>query len=93
MKLQCRAAVVLNVSLFFSSAIELLFQLFPGSVLGVILFVAGLQLALGSSVLPADRSDRIVVLAGAALCMWNVGVGFVVGIALHGLLRRGWLRL
>ncbi|RYF41705.1 MAG: sulfate transporter [Comamonadaceae bacterium] len=86
-------SLLLVLALFFSSAIELLFQLFPGAVLGVILFIAGLQLALGSSVLPADRGDRIVLLACAALCMWNVGVGFVAGIALHGLLRRGWLRL
>jgi len=86
-------SLLLVLALFFSSAIELLFQLFPGSVLGVILFIAGLQLALGSSTLPEDRGDRIVVLACAALCIWNVGVGFVAGITLHWLLQRGWLRL
>jgi MFS superfamily sulfate permease-like transporter len=85
--------LLLVLALFFSSSITLLFQLFPGAVLGVILFVAGLQLALGSSVLPDDRAERLVVLACAALCLWNVGAGFLVGMALHALLQRGWLRL
>lgn len=86
-------SMLLVLALFFSSSIDVLFQLFPGAVLGVILFIAGLQLALGSSVLPAERGERIVVLACAALCIWNVGAGFLVGIALHGLLQRRWLRL
>jgi MFS superfamily sulfate permease-like transporter len=86
-------SLLLVLALFFSSSIDVLFQLFPGAVLGVILFIAGLQLALGSSVLPAERGDRVVALACAALCIWNVGAGFVVGMALHGLLQRRWLRL
>lgn len=85
--------LLLVLALFFSSSITLLFQLFPGAVLGVILFIAGLQLALGSSVLPAGRGERIVVLACAALCIWNVGAGFLVGMALHWLLQRRWLLL
>jgi hypothetical protein len=35
----------------------------------------------------------MVVLATAALCLWNVAVGFVVGLALHHLQKRGLLRL
>jgi hypothetical protein len=33
----------------------------------------------------------MLVVAGFA--MWNIGAAFVVGIALHGALRRGWIRL
>lgn len=84
---------LLLLALFFSNTVDALFQLFPAAVLGVILFLAGLQLAIGSSVLPAERRDRVVVLACAGLCLWNVGAGFVVGIALHHLGRRGWLKL
>ncbi|MDO8276880.1 MAG: putative sulfate/molybdate transporter, partial [Burkholderiaceae bacterium] len=86
-------ALLLVLALFFSSSVEALFQLFPAAVLGVVLFLAGVQLALGSSVLPATRGERVVVLACAAVCMWNVAAGFVAGIALYHLHRRGWLKL
>jgi MFS superfamily sulfate permease-like transporter len=85
--------VLLVLALFFSNSVDVLFQLFPLAVLGVILFLTGAYLALGSSTLPAGRGDRLVVLACAALCMWNVAAGFVVGIALHHLNLRGWLKM
>ncbi|WP_353152755.1 putative sulfate/molybdate transporter [Herminiimonas fonticola] len=85
--------VLLVLAFFFSDSVDLLFKLFPLAILGVILFLTGAQLALGSSTFPAERGARAVVLLTAALCMWNVGAGFVVGIVLHQLLQRGWLRL
>src|SRR5690606_8141579 len=69
--------VLLVLAFFFSGSVELLFRLFPLAVLGVILFLTGAQLALGSSAFPEDRGGRVVVLLTAALCMWNVGIGFV----------------
>jgi MFS superfamily sulfate permease-like transporter len=86
-------SVLLALALFFSNSVDILFQLFPPAVLGVVLFLTGVQLALASSVLPSARGDRVVVLVCAALCTWNVAAGFVVGIALHHLNRRGLLRL
>lgn len=83
--------LLLILAFFFSNSVDLLFKLFPTAVLGVILFLTGAQLALGSSVFPAERNGRVVVLLTAALCMWNVGAGFVAGIALHHAQRRGWL--
>jgi MFS superfamily sulfate permease-like transporter len=85
--------VLLTLALFFSGSVEALFQLFPAAVLGVVLFLTGVQLAAGSSVLPSDRSGRVVVLVRAALCMWNVAAGFLVGLALHHLHQRGMLKL
>lgn len=85
--------LLLVLAFFFSASVEVLFQLFPTAVLGVILFLTGAQLALGSSAFPAERSGRLVVLLTAALCMWNVGVGFVVGIALHHLQQRGRMQM
>ena len=85
--------VLLVLAFFFSDSVDLLFKLFPLAILGVILFLTGAQLALGSSTFPAERGARAVILLTAALCMWNVGAGFVVGIVLHQLLQRGWLRL
>lgn len=85
--------LLLTLALFFSGSVEVLFQLFPAAVLGVVLFVAGIQLAAGTGALPASRSDRIVVLVCAALCIWNVAIGFVVGLALAVLSKRGLLDL
>ena len=86
-------AILLSLALFFSSSVDALFQLFPAPLLGVVLFITGMQLAAGSSVLPAAKGDRSVALVCAALCIWNVALGFLAGIALHHLVRRGWVRL
>lgn len=77
--------VLLVLAVFFSHAVATLFQLFPAAVLGVVLFITGLQLATGRSALPEDRTDRAIVLACAALCTWNVAAGFAVGLLLHRL--------
>jgi hypothetical protein len=80
--------LLLALALFFTGAIAALFALFPTALLGVVLFLTGLQLAVGNSTLPAGNGERGIVLACAALCMWNVGIGFVVGMALHYLNTR-----
>lgn len=85
--------LLLVLAVFFSGSVELLFRLFPSAVLGVILFLAGAQLALGAGSIGETRAARMVVLATAAFCMWNVAVGFLVGVALHHLQGRGLLRL
>jgi MFS superfamily sulfate permease-like transporter len=81
-------ALLLVLALFFSHAVQTLFALFPPGVLGLILFVAGLQLALGSRPWPVSRGERAVLLVCAGLCLWNVALGFVVGLLLHALWRR-----
>jgi MFS superfamily sulfate permease-like transporter len=85
----------LSLALLFTDSAGALFQLFPVAVLGVDLFLTGVQLAVGSSVLPTARGDRIVVLVlvCAALCMWNIAAGSLAGVALHHLNARGLLRL
>ena len=86
-------SVLLGAGLFLSSSIGTVFKMFPQSVLGVILFMAGLQLALGSRDADAEKADRFVVLATAAFAIWNVGVAVVFGILVHHASRRGWLRI
>ena len=86
-------SILLCAGLFLSESIGTVFRMFPPSVLGVILFLAGLQLALGSRDAGAEKADRFVVLATAALAIWNVGVAVLFGILLHYASRRGWLRL
>lgn len=84
---------LLLLAFFFSDSVEMLFALLPAAVLGVILFLTGAQLALGKSEFPSQRGERMVVLLTAALCVWNVGAGFVVGMLLHHFQRRGWLSM
>ncbi len=86
-------SILLCAGLFLSESIGTVFRMFPQSVLGVILFLAGLQLALGSRDAGAEKADRFVVLATAALAIWNVGVAVLFGILVHHAARRGWLRI
>jgi len=85
--------LLLLLAFFFSDSVEMLFGLLPLAVLGVILFLTGAQLALGKSEFPAARGERLVLLLTAVLCVWNVGAGFVAGLALHWFYRRGWLAI
>jgi len=79
--------------LFFSESVGAFLRLFPHAALGVMLFVAGLQLALGSCDLAPGKGERFVTLGTAALSVWNVGVAFLFGMAVLWIVRRGWLRL
>lgn len=86
-------AILLILAFFFSGSIATLFSIFPKAILGVILFMTGAQLALGSCDLGKHKNDRFVSLVTAAFAIWNVGLAFVVGMALAQALRRGWVKL
>ena len=62
-------------------------------ILGVILFLAGSQLALGVCEGWDRKDDRFILLVTAGLSLWNVGIGFLAGIAFQWILKRGWVRL
>lgn len=92
------ATVILGVALlvlalFFSGSVQTLFAILPKPVLGVILFITGAQLALGSCDFSKDKAERFITLVTAALCIWNVGVGFLAGMVGAFLARRGLLKL
>lgn len=86
-------ALLTVLGLFFSGSVEALFRLLPQSILGVILFLTGAQLALGACDFSRDKRERFVTLVTAGLAVWNVGLAFVAGMAAHTIHRRGWLRL
>jgi len=86
-------AVLLTVGLFFADSVALLFRLFPTVVLGVILFLAGVQLALNSKDIGGEKIDRFVVLTTAAFAVWNVGIAVLFGILAFHAARRGWMKL
>jgi len=81
--------LLLVLALFFSGSVATLFRMFPPPILGVILFLAGVQLAAGVEGFGRARDQRFVIVVTAALGLWNVGIGFVAGMALdYGLRRR-----
>jgi hypothetical protein len=85
--------LLLIVAFLFSGSVQLVFELFARPVLGVILFLTGVQLALGSCDFSKNKGERFITLATAAFSMWNVGLAFVVGMVLAQIAKRGWLRL
>lgn len=85
-------STLLIMALLFAGSIETILAFFPRAVLGVILFLTGAPLALGSSDFSKDKGERFVNIATAAFSMWNVGLAFLVGLALSRIAKRGWLR-
>ncbi len=85
--------LLIMLALAFSESLAVLLRLFPQPALGVMLFLAGLQLALGSCDLSRDKGERFVTLGTAALAVWNVGIAFLFGILMLYIARRGGLRL
>ena len=85
--------LLLIVALFFSSSVATIFKIFPAPILGVILFLTGAQLALGSCDFGKTKNDRFVSLVTAACAIWNIGLAFIIGVAAYHLLKRGWVKL
>ncbi len=85
--------LLIVLALFFGGSMLTLFRLFPPSVLGVILFLAGAELALGGRDPGPEKVDRFVVLATAVFAMWNVGIAVIFGFLAYHASRRGWLKV
>ncbi|HEY1898790.1 MAG TPA: putative sulfate/molybdate transporter [Steroidobacteraceae bacterium] len=85
--------ILLFLAFFLAGSVQMIFQLFDRPVLGVILFLTGAQLALGSCDFSKDKGERFITLTVAAFALWNVGLAFAVGILLNQIRKRGWLRL
>lgn len=75
--------VLLLIGVFLSDSVGMLLVLFPSFILGIILFLAGLQLALSSKDEDHQKVDRIIVLTTAGIAIWNVGVAILFGISFH----------
>lgn len=84
-------AILLVLAVFFSGSVEHLLQLLPAAVLGVILFLTGVQLALGNLPSQASKAHAFVTLATAGVAMWNVAIAFAVGLLVWQFAKRGRL--
>ena len=86
-------SLIVAIALFFGNSVGLIFQMFPSAILGVILFFAGIELALSSRDIGSKKEDVYLMLVTAAFATWNMGAAFVVGVVLHNAIRRGLVKL
>jgi MFS superfamily sulfate permease-like transporter len=86
-------AILCVLALFFSDSVVTLLKIFPLPVLGVVLFLTGAQLALGSCDFSKNKHERFATLVTAGCSVWNVCLGFVLGWIVLAALRRGYVRL
>jgi len=85
--------IVLFTGLFLSDSVSLIFQVFPRSILGVILFFAGVELALVVKDVKLRKQNLFVLLVTAGTAMWNMGVAYLAGLLLYYGLQRRWIKI
>jgi MFS superfamily sulfate permease-like transporter len=84
--------IVLVLGLFFSDSVATILKFFPPSILGVILFFTGLELASITRDIGGKRSDVYIMLVTAGLAMWNMGVAYLAGLTLYYAVEKGILK-
>jgi len=85
--------MVLLIGLFLSDSVTLLLQIFPRPILGVILFFAGVELALVVKDIKLQKQNLFVLLVTAGTAMWNMGVAYLAGLMLYYGLQRRWFKV
>ena len=85
--------MLLFTGLFLSDSVVLLFQVLPRSILGVILFFAGVELALVIRDLKLDKQNLFVLVVTAGVAMWNMGVAYLAGLLLDYGIQHRWIRI
>jgi len=85
--------ILLLAGLFLSDSLSLILQVFPRSVLGVILFFTGVELALVIRDVRMKKENLFVLLVTGGTAMWNMGVAYVAGLLLYYALERRWIKV
>jgi MFS superfamily sulfate permease-like transporter len=85
--------IVLLTGLFLSDSVALLLQIFPRPILGVILFFAGVELALVVKDIKLKKQNLFVLVVTAGTAMWNMGVAYLAGLILYYGLQRRWFKV
>lgn len=85
--------IVLLTGLFLSDSVALFFQVFPRSILGIILFFAGMELALVIRDVQLRKENLYVLLVTAGIAMWNMGAAYLAGLALYYGIQRMWIKV
>jgi len=85
--------ILLLIGLFFSSSVSLLFNMIPSAILGVILFFAGIELASIVWDIGSRKEDIYVLLVTAGIAIVNMGIAFIVGLALYYAMERNVVKV
>lgn len=85
--------ILLIVGLFFSPSVSLLFNMIPLAILGVILFFAGVELAAIVWDIGLRKEDIYVLLVTAGIAIINMGIAFIVGLALYYAIKRSLVKV
>jgi predicted benzoate:H+ symporter BenE len=85
--------IVLLIGLFLSDSVAFLLQVFPRPILGVILFFAGVELAMVVQDIRLKKQNLFVLLVTAGTAMWNMGVAYLAGLVLYYGLQRRWFKV
>ena len=85
--------MVLLAGLFLGDSVAFLLEVFPRPVLGVILFFAGVELALVVQDIKLKKQNLFVLLVTAGMAMWNMGVAYLTGLTLYYGLDRRWIKI
>lgn len=86
-------SLVVLLALVGGPSTVLVLRAFPAAVIGVILFFAGMELAVTVRDIGNKKEDVYLMLMVAALAIWNMGVAFLCGAIMAEVLRRGWIHL
>jgi len=85
--------ILVLIGLFLSDSVTLLLQIFPRPILGVLLFFAGVELALVVQDIKLKKQNLFVLLVTAGTAMWNMGVAYLAGLILYYGLQRRWFKV
>ncbi len=85
--------IFLVLAFFFSDSILVLTELFPKAMLGVILMFAGIELAMSAKDVPREKSQFYLFLITAAFSMFNIALGFILGLVLQVLIDKNILHI
>ncbi len=85
--------LLLVAALFFSDSVLLFFTLIPTSVLGVLIFFAGLDLAVSVRNAGDVRDNNYLLMLTAGFAFFNAALGFAAGLFIQELLKRNIIKL
>jgi len=85
-------SLMIVMAVLFGDSVVVMLKLIPDAVLGVILFFAGLELALSARDSGFGKTDYMIMLVTAAVGIINMGAGFLAGILLDLLLKKNKFR-
>jgi MFS superfamily sulfate permease-like transporter len=84
--------ILLVIGLAFSRSVGLIFSLIPAAILGVILLMAGLELAAPVFKGDTEKGSAYVIMLTAGLAVFNMGIAFAAGLALHFAIRKALVK-